>query len=157
MPSASQTVNKKQQTPKRHQPKGLLFNVSGYQLKPGFTFIEIVLFLLFIIALITILLSASGTYAISRKSNLQGVATKIATCEIEGLRKLSFSNLPGSGTFTDSSCSQGTPLPQPTYTRTISDYQGNLKIKLVTVTINWVENSVTREIKLETLIYENGI
>lgn len=122
--------------------------------KLGFTLIEVLLSLFFLIAMFTILLSASGTLLHTRTSNLQTAATKIATKQIENLRNTDFASLPGSGTFADSDLSQ---LPQGTATRTITNYQSSADIKDVLITISYTENGAPRDVKVETLIYKNGL
>src|SRR3990167_11395202 len=71
---------------------------------PGFSYIEILLSLFLIIALIAILLTTSTTYIHSRRTNLQTIATKMASCEIERLRKLAFASLPANNGAFDASC-----------------------------------------------------
>lgn len=122
--------------------------------KLGFTLIEVLLSLFFLIAMFTILLSASGTLLHTRTSNLQTAATKIATKQIENLRNTDFASLPGSGTFADSDLSQ---LPQGTATRNITNYQSSADIKDVLITIAYTENGAPRDVKVETLIYKNGL
>lgn len=122
--------------------------------KHGFTLIEILLLLVFILALVAILFSTSGTFAVSRSSNLQGIATKIASREVENLRKTDFAALPSTGSISDSDLSK---LPQGSATRTVTDYQGNTKIKQVTIEVDWVDKGVPKNVKVETLIAENGL
>src|SRR3989338_11371906 len=71
---------------------------------PGFSYVEILLSLFLIIALIAILLTTSTVYIHSRRTNLQTIATKMASCEIERLRKLAFSQLPTVDGQFDATC-----------------------------------------------------
>jgi len=127
---------------------------------PAFTLIEVLLSMFFMIAMVTILLSSSGTLLQTRTSNLQTTATKIATRKIENLRNTAFTSLPiGTNSFADSDLSQ---LPQGTATSTITDYSiqpdpPDPNIKNVLITISYTENGAPREVKLETLIYKNGL
>ncbi len=128
----------------------------------GFTLIEIVISLFLILATITILFTTSSTYVSSRGSNLQGVATEIASCEIERLRKLAFNSLPANGTTdVDASCNQDlSKLPDPdSAARTLSDYgtPPDPDIKQITIQVNWTVSGASREIKMDTLIYKNGL
>src|SRR3989344_7352490 len=116
-------------------------------LKQGFTLIEILLTLLIILAMVSILFSASGTFVSSRNVNLQGIATKIASREIENLRNMQYSSLPPTDSISDPDLSK---LPAATATRTVADYDGSSKIKQVTININWIENGASKQIKLET-------
>lgn len=132
----------------------LLMPTSNVNSKAAFTLIEVLLSMFFLIAMVTILLSASGTLLHTRTSNLQTIATKIATKQIENLRNTAYASLPGSGTFADSDLSQ---LPQGTATRTIANYQSSADIKDVLVIISYIENGSPRNVNLETLIYKNGL
>ena len=131
-----------------------LLTVNCRRWRHGFALIEICLSMLFILALVVILLTASGTYITSRKSNLQTSAIKIASRETETLRNTEFTSLPVTGPISDPDLSK---LPSGNASRTISDYDVDGKIKLVTIQVNWIENSVSREIKIDTLISENGL
>lgn len=122
----------------------------------GFTLIETVISLFLIIAIITILLTTSSVQFASHGSNLQGVATKIASRQIETLRKTGFGQLPASGTFADPDLAK---LPQGSAQQTVTDYGSppDPDIKQVTIQVNWVVGGAPREIRLETLIYKNGL
>ena len=122
--------------------------------KRGFSLIEIVLALFLVLALISILLTASATYTHSRRSNLQSIATKIASREIENLRDTAFGNLPGTGTLTDPDLSK---LPSSNANRNVANYDPDGKIKQITITIDWTEKGLTKQIVMETLISEYGL
>ena len=122
--------------------------------RQGFTLIEILLYLLLVLAMVTILFSASGTYITSRRSNLQSVAAKIASRDIETLRKSDFASLPGTGSFSDPDLSK---LPSSTANRTITDYEGDSDIKKVEILIAWTEKGVAQQLKMDTLISKNGL
>lgn len=120
----------------------------------GFSLLEIILSLFLIIAIGFLLFSVSGTLFTTRSSRLQQVASKIATKDIENLRNTQFASLPASGPFTDADLAK---LPQSSASRIITDYSGNPKIKHVTLTINWVDKNVSKNLTTDTLIYENGL
>lgn len=122
--------------------------------RPGFTLIEVVLSLFLILTLVTILLTTSSTFISSRGSNLQGIAAKIASRQIETLRKTDFASLPPSGSVTDPDLAK---LPSSSATQTVSDYQGNSQIKQVTVQVDWTVSGAVKQIKMETLIYQYGL
>lgn len=122
--------------------------------KPGFTLIEIVLSLLLILAILTVFFTGSSTYTTTRGANLAGIATKIASRQIETLRKTAFATLPASGSFTDPDLAK---LPQGTATRTITDYQANPDIKQVTIQVDWVPAGSAKNVKIDTLIYKYGL
>jgi|SRR3989344_7998232 len=135
-----------------------LRTVNRFHLRPGFSYVEILLSLFLIIALIAILLTTSTAYIHSRRTNLQTIATKMASCEIERLRKLAFASLPANNGAFDASCTADlSKLPSSSTLRTVTNYGGNSKIKQFTTQVNWTEKGLTQEIKLETLISENGL
>ena len=140
-----------------------MFKVSSFRfqvLKEGFSYVEILLSMFLILALIAILLTTSTVYIHSRRTNLQTMATKMASCEIERLRKLNFTSvelLPPSGAF-DASCTTDlSKLPAGTTTRLVADFGTNPKIQQITTAVSWTEKGLAQQIKLETLISENGL
>ena len=162
MPWLSPTINNQQST------RSLLANfrqrtkkvVRCRRLRPGFSYVEILLSMFLILALVAILLTTSTVYIHSRRTNLQTIATKMASCEIERLRKLNFTSvnsLPPSDTF-DASCTNDLPkLPAGTTVRLVADFSSNPKIKQITTAVSWTEKGLAQQIKLETLISENGL
>ncbi len=152
MPSLSRTNNKKllnRNSQKKFPVPSFQFQVLG-----GFSLIEIVLTIFLVLALLSILFTASSTVIHSRNSSLQNTAAKIATREIENLRNTAYVSLPSSGSISDPDLQK---LPSGSATRTISDYQSSTKIKQVTITVNWKEKEVPRQLVMETLISENGL
>ena len=121
--------------------------------------IEILIFLLVVFALVMVLLASAGTLHKTRSTNLTGIATKIASCEIEGFRNTEFAFLPANGTATVSvACSNDlSKLPSGTATRTIATYGGDTEIKQITVNVNWTESAVAQNIQLITLKTRYGI
>jgi len=120
----------------------------------GFSLIEIVLALFLVMALLSILFTSTGTYIHSRNSNLQSIAAKIASREIENLRNTDFGSLPGTSSFSDSDL---TKLPSGTTNRTVSNYQSDVDIKQITVIIGWTEKGVAKQLVMDTLISRNGL
>lgn len=128
-----------------------------YTVRPGFTLVEILVSLLIIIAIIVVLFATTGTLSSSRGSNLQTVAAKIASRQVETLRKTDYSSLPNcpSGcSFADSDIAQ---LPSGTATQTLATYGGSADMKLVTIQVNWTMQGAPRQLKIDTLIYKDGI
>ena len=127
--------------------------------RQGFTLIEVVLSIFIILAIVTILLIASGSYTTSRGSNLQGIAGKIASREMENLRNTAYASLPvcpspDGCTFTDSDLSK---LPSSSAKRFVDTYQSSADMKLVTIQIDWTVNGAAKQSKINTLIYKNGL
>lgn len=127
---------------------------------PAFSLVEVILSMFIILALVSILFAASGTYRHSRNSQLQTIATKIASRKIELLRKTDYATLPGSGSFSDSDLVK---LPSSTANLTVANYPPNCSpscsadIKQMTVTVNWTENGKARTISQNTIISKNGL
>jgi len=80
------------------------------------------------------------------------VATNYAREEMENLKSMSFSNL-------DTGEAISFTIPAPTKfsgTKTIKIWNGNSDLKEVTTKVSWNDrNSIYKEVKLETLIYNN--
>jgi len=129
-------------------------NLTIQQSLSGFTLIEVLLSSFFFIALVTILLSSSGALLNTRKTNLETVAAKVASKQIENLRNTTYASLPSSGSFADAELSK---LPQGAATRTLTSYQSSTDIKDVLITVSWIEKGVLKQLKMETLIYKNGL
>ena len=149
-------VNRKNRKPIYHLP------LTIHRKALGFTLIETAISLVFILAMIVILLTASGTFRTTRKGNLQGVATKIASRQIESLRNTAYGSLqdcpsPNGCNITVQQEPDLVKLPSSSATKTLDDYEASTKIKLVKIQVNWTESGAAQNIKLETLISENGL
>lgn len=129
---------------------------ADHQLQNGFSYIEVVLSLFLVLAMLTILFTSSGTLWTRRKSNLQSIAAKIASREIESLRNTDFASLPSTGSLSDPDLAK---LPTGAATRTVSNYGSppDPTIKLITINVTWTERDISQEISLDTLISENGL
>lgn len=127
--------------------------------KGGFTLIEVLLFLLVVLALVTILLSSAGSLTKTRSANLESIAAKIASCEIEGLRKLAFASLPGSGSVGAPCDADLSKLPAGSATRTVAGYGSppDPDIKQITISVTWTEKGIAKNVKMDTLIYKYGL
>ena len=88
----------------------------------------------------------------------QQVAARIASCEIERLRKLDFASLPSTG-IVDPPCNADlSKLPDPkSATRTINDYLLDPDVKQVSIQVTWTESNVGKDVKIETLISKYGL
>lgn len=129
----------------------------------GFSLIEILLSLFFIAALVTILLTTTGSFLTRRQSNLQSLASKIASKEIERLRSVNFINIQN-GTENNLTCNTTqdpdlSKLPGGCMDRLISDYDPpNQKIYSIRVTVKWNnENDKQQNVSMDTLIYKYGL
>ena len=120
----------------------------------GFSYIETLLSVFLVMAILSILFATSGTYRHSRTSYLRTMAAKIASGEIERLKTLDYSALPATSSFTDPDLAK---LPAGSAQRTMSSFESSSKIKQASVKVSWSENNGAREILMDTLIYENGI
>lgn len=124
------------------------------QKRSGLVLIEVLMALLFATTLAILLLITSSTLTQTYKSNTNSIAARIATTEIENLRKTAYTSLPSSGPFTDPDLAK---LTSSSATLTISSYQSSPDVKQATVTVNWTQNGSPRQVILDTLIYKNGI
>lgn len=130
------------------------------RVKPAFTLVEILVFLLVVLALVLVLLTSAGTLDKSRSVNFSGVAGKIASCEMERLRGLNYTVLPANGTSAiGSPCNADlSKLQSPNSAdRTIVDYTGDPDIKQITIEVTWTEAGVQQSSKLVTLRSRYGI
>ncbi len=125
-----------------------------HQQRPGFMFIDLLLTLLFATTLIMLLLVTATTLTQTFKTNLQSIATRIATKKIEDLRKTSYASLPTNGYFSDPDLIK---LPSGSANLTMVNYQSSVDIKQATITVNWIQNEAPKQIIINTLIYKNGI
>lgn len=139
-----------------------------FQFSNGFTLIEVLLFLLVVLALVTILLSSAGSLTKTRGANLESIAAKIATCEIEGLRKTDFGSItltdlvtypngePITGTCVDNDLPK---LPEArSANKKVTEYAPpDPDIKKIEITVTWTESTVAKDVKMDTLIYKYGL
>lgn len=145
--------------PKARLARGGKILDTRYKKSEGFGLIEILLSVVLIIAIVTALFASSGTFLIRRGSDLQSIASKIASKDIESLRDQSFSSLPAAGTYTcvivDTDLSNlGAGACGD---RTVSNYTGDANIKQITVTIRWQQSGKSKSLVMDTLIYTNGL
>ena len=148
---------------KRRGPHGSVyapFTIHWRQSRPGFTLVDTLIGIIILLPLITILISVSGSLNTSRQSNLQSLAAKIASRQMETIRKGGFASLPPSTPtqFSDPDLSQ---LPNNTPLQSATDAcnppASPCKIKLVTVEVKWVQAETPKSAKVETLVYEYGL
>jgi len=147
MPTAKRTINKKHLTFDENSKSQL-------STKPAFTLVEILLTLVFSTTLAMMLLIAASTLVQTHRSNLQTIAARIATKEVETLRNTVYASLPSSGSLSDPDISK---LPNGSATRTMATYLGSADMKQATITVNWVEKGLAQTLSLNTLIYKNGL
>ncbi len=142
-----------------------ILRVSDPNGRPGFSLVEILLTLFIATVLITIVLAVSGSQLTRHKSDLQAIAVKIASKDIETLRQTNFSSLPADSgtTCLQDYASDLAKLPNACHTRNLSNYYGDSDIKQITVTITWHESNQPQcaitlcKVQLNTLIYKNGL
>lgn len=125
----------------------------------GFTLVEVLIFLILVLAMVTVLLISSGSLRQSRNTNLQTIAAGIATCEIERLRDLAYDSLPADGTVAIGSpcASDLAKLPTPSSANlTLANYQSDVNIKQITIVVSWTESGVADNIQMDTLKAKYG-
>lgn len=116
--------------------------------------VELLIGLVLITVTVFIFLKATDTLGRISKANHQTSAFHISSRKIESLRGAPFSAIPPSGSFTDSQLSK---LPQSSAYLTVENYQGSTKIKKIEAKVSWFEQSLAKEVKVTTLISENGL
>lgn len=130
-------------------------NVNCRRRRPGFSLIEVLLFMLMALAMATILINSLSGFSKTRAVNLEATASQIANREIENLKNTTFPSLPGSGSISDPDLTKLSP--DATATRTVVNYQGDTDIKQITITVSWTEEGVAKQIEMVTLLYEYGV
>ncbi len=140
-------------------------NSTIQQFNNGFSLVEILLSLFLLSSLLAILFSTTGSLFTRRTSDLQAIATKIASRDIENQRNTPFGSLPATTiggcdyTFPDADLSKlHTKYGNGCVTRTRTDYGSDPNIQWVTVTVNWrTDNGAAQTVQMDTLIYKNGL
>ena len=131
------------------------------QREKGFGLIEIVIALFLVVSIVAILLTSGGSLFTTRSSKLQTTAGRVASKEIEALRSADFSSMVvgGSQPLSNPGDSDLATLPNGTASKNVLNFSmpPDPKIKHVTLTINWVDNQVTKTYTTDTLIYEKGL
>jgi Tfp pilus assembly protein PilV len=123
--------------------------------KNGFSLLEVLIAIFFITVTVFIFLKTTDTLGRIGRARHQTTAYHIAAKKIEDLRNASFASLPSSGSFSDSQLSS---LPQGVASITVADYDPpSTKIKQVTVTVSWQEQSKPYQVSLSTLISQGGL
>lgn len=154
MPRASRTIDKI----RKFFWSNVTCQMSNVGKSKGFTLVEVLLFLLVVLVLTTILLTAAASLVKTRGVHLDSIASQIASCEIEELRKIAFVSLPTTGNIGPPCDADLAKLPPPaTAERTVVDFQTDPDIKQITIAVNWTESGITQEIKMETLISKYGL
>lgn len=144
------------------------------KMQKGFSLIEILLSLVFIGAIVTILFTTSGSLFTRRASNIQSIAAKVATKQIETMRGdsqnvminkiggLNCENLGDSNNKTvvipaDPDTNSNVELTMIT---TISCFEdaASSEIVNVNVEIQWInDNGGQRNLVMDTIISDNGL
>lgn len=122
----------------------------------GFSLIELLIALVLITITAFIFTKATDTLGRISRANHQTTAFHIAARKIESLRGKTFDPNLASGAFSDSELSR---LPQGQGNLTVSQFQSEdqNKIKQVEAKVSWYEQSQPKEVKITSLISENGL
>ncbi|GEM_PF-4951229 len=90
--------------------------------KGGADLIDIVMSTFLILGILAAVFAAAGTYRHIRNSRLDSIATKVASSDIENIRKLLFAEIPGSATLSPNDYPDITKLPNGSVARTVIPY-----------------------------------
>lgn len=122
------------------------------QRSTGFSLVEILVTVGLVGIMIVVYFGVLNSGFLARDSRDRDVALRIASHKIEELRALGYSNLPASGSFTDTLMSS---LPSGSGSFTVSTY--NTKTKQVVVTVSWTEpHQGAHPVVLTTLLTQLG-
>jgi len=123
--------------------------------KPGYSLIELMLAVsLFALAILTTLGAFNLALKVTKAAREITVATNLAEQIIEQLREKSFSSI---NLDQNPTAQATTKLPGGFTKTTIDYYEGNDKIKQVTVEVYWESRPEAEAITLITLISQGGI
>lgn len=119
----------------------------------GFSIIEAIITLAIVILILVLYQSAVNTINLTRNSENEETALRIASVKIEELRAGGYSSVPATGSF---SSSQLSALPSGSGNLVVTDFSAN--VKQVTVNVQWLDTktSTTRTITLTTAIADLG-
>jgi len=119
----------------------------------GLSIIEIPIALFIVGVTLLIYAASSNSAVLNKEARYQELANRIASSEMEDLRNGGYTNVPASGSFSNSLLSQ---LPSNSTVLTVSDY--NADTKQVVVKVSWLSaNGTTHNISLTTLITKSGL
>lgn len=143
----------------KHHVAGHFSRIIFHLSRGGSDLIDISISTFLIMGLLSAVFAAAGTYRHIRKAQLETVATKIASRDIEYLRKFKYASLPGTATLTDPDIA--TKLPSgSTGNRTVANYCNptcTTDAKKITEQVNWTEKGVARSITIVTVISKYGL
>lgn len=115
----------------------------------GFSLIEITVALGIIISAILVFGVFAGAARLRKTSEFNSIASRIATETIERLKAAQFSQISASGTFPSADLLN---LPQGRAFYRTSDFQGNVNIKQIDVTVEWILNGMIKTLKRSSII-----
>lgn len=129
-------------------------------MEKGFSLVEALLVVAIIGSAVFLIANIPNALMLIAKSRHVSLAREIAVKQIEDKRTISFDNL-----VNDNSPIFDTRLnllPQGTGTVEVTDCDPSIctqgeNIKVVTITVNWQDNSKTQTVFLKTMIGEGGI
>lgn len=160
MPNSSRTINKNCQLSTARLASRAK-RVNCQLSKPGFSLIDVLLTMFLVVMFSSILLVGSGSYLTSRKSTLRTLAAKIASEQIDRLRNQAKTNFPyvqGDPPCYAIDPAESSKLTSYSCTLSTTDHTPPAaEIYLVTVNVGWIEDSEPKSVKMETLIYQNGL
>lgn len=119
----------------------------------GMSLIEVIVTMFMISVLLVLYISALNIVATTKKLRFEDMAYHVASKQMEELRGMTLSSLPGSGTIIDAMLSQ---IPSGAGSYTVSNYPGFAGVKEMVVTVTWNDGQAKNYV-LRTLAGTGGI
>ena len=113
----------------------------------GFTLLEVLISIALLSVMLVFYNSLFSVTKVTRDLQRQDIALRVIKQKMEELRALTYTGLPGSGSFSDALL---TSIPNGQASTTITDYSATNK--LVTVSVFWAESSSTAKYLSETTL-----
>jgi prepilin-type N-terminal cleavage/methylation domain-containing protein len=122
-------------------------------LQSGMTFIEVLVSIFMIGALIVLYASLFNLTHYTKRMKNENIAYHVASKKMEELRAVPYASLPASAAFADAQLAQ---LPSSSADFTVGNYSTYTGVKELVVTVNWNDGRA-RTIQLRSLAGSGGI
>jgi Tfp pilus assembly protein PilV len=120
----------------------------------GFSVIEVLITLFMIGATLMLFQATANAIVLNKYGRFREIALRVADKKIQSLRTTAFTQLPESGSFTDS---QLASIPDGQASLTITEISPTLKDVSVDVTWTNPQNDGTQQVHLQTFVGSGGL